>query len=199
MMLNYSIALQLNKANLFIKKMKTIIYRFSEKGFESKEQNFHAMGLEISLQKHKIDLYKKNHQFTSESQYLEFVLPEWKEFTKGIFAFIGQLPSESTLRTLTNHLDRKQHESFSWWTGEIDIQNLAFDANNLWNKKGILQIEELLLQNKLEIFLPEQFMKISNIQQWSNNFNSIYHISDENLLIPQQKQPPKFFKSRKTI
>lgn len=165
--------------------MKTIVYRLSGDGFSPHYQDYHAQGLEIGL-KH----YQENpnnypeHLRNSISNSYAQVIPEWKEFTTGVFAFVGSLPDSETIRILTNHLDKNQKESFVWSTAELDIHQFAFDANNLWRSKGFKKIEDLVKDQYYEVFIPEQFLKLSNIQSWSQDYRSIFHNTNENLLLP---------------
>lgn len=164
--------------------MKTLIYRLSKNGFDSCLQDYHANALEQGLLnfKNNPNNYPEHLKDNINNSYNQ-VIPEWKEFTHGIFAFIGLLPEKETIRILTNHLNSKQKEEFVWWSAEIDIEQYAFDANNLWRTKGFKKIEDLVLGNYYEVFIPKQFLRVSNIQKWTNNYQSIYHQSEENLLL----------------
>ncbi len=164
--------------------MKTILYRLSGDGFNPYYQNHHVEGMELGLKhfKENIGMYPEHLRHHIKNGYDE-VIPEWKEFTTGIFTFAGSLPDKETIRILTNHLTAKQRQEYVWWTGEIDVNQYAFEGNNLWRSTGFQKIEDLVKRDFFEIFIPEQFLKVSNIQKWSSDYRSIYHITDENLMI----------------
>lgn len=163
-----------------------MLYRLSENGFESYFQDYHAQGLEIGL-KHfqdNINSYPQHLRNNISNSYNE-VIPEWKEFTTGVFAFVGSLPDKETLRILTNHLDKTQRENYVWYSAEIETTQFAFDANHLWRTQGFKSIEDLVKEHYYEVFIPEQFLKVSNIQKWSQDYRSIFHQTEENLLLPR--------------
>lgn len=164
--------------------MKTILYRLSQEGFNPYYQDYHAQGLELGLKNFKDNphAYPEHLKNSINNSYKE-VIPEWREFTTGVFAFVGSLPDKETIRILTNHLDKSQKENFVWWTAEIDTEQFAFDANNLWRSKGFKKIEELVQSHYYEVFVPEQFLKVTNVQKWSQDYRSIFHQTEENLLI----------------
>lgn len=165
--------------------MKTLLYRLSGDGFLPHYQDYHVQGLELGL-KHFNDnphAYPEHLKNSINNSYNE-VIPEWREFTTGVFAFVGSLPDKETIRILTNHLNKSQKENFVWNTAEIDINQFAFDANHLWRSKGFKKIEKLVKEHYYEVFIPEQFLKISNVQNWSQDYCSIFHQTAENLLLP---------------
>lgn len=158
--------------------MKTTLYRFSADGFNPHLQNHHIEGLKIGLNnnKQKLNNYPQHLQDSINNHYAD-ILPEWEEFSTGIFTFVNTLPDQETLRILFNHLHKTQKESFSWWTAEININQFCFevDNNRLWTKSGFSTIDKLINKGTYEIYLPSQFLKIENIQQWSNDYRSIYN------------------------
>lgn len=165
--------------------MKTVLYRLSGNGFKSYYQSYHAQGLEKGL-KHfqENSSHYPEHLKNSISNSYNEVIAEWREFTTGVFAFVGSLPDKETIRILTNHLDKTQRENYVWYSAEIDIDQFAFDANNLWRGQGFKSIEDLVKEHYYEVFVPEQFLKVTNIQKWSQDYRSIFHQTEENLLLP---------------
>lgn len=164
--------------------MKTILYRLSADGFKPYYQDHHVQGLELGL-KHFNDnpnAYPEHLKSHIKNSYAE-VIPEWKEFTNGIFVFAGSLPDKETVRILTNHLDAKQKANYVWWTAEIDTEQYAFEGNNLWRSPGFQKIEELVKRDFFEIFIPAQFLKVTNVQKWTQDYRSIFHQTEENLMI----------------
>lgn len=156
---------------------KVLLYRFSLDGFNAQYQNFHAEGLELGL--NNFNSKKSNypsHLIPSIEESYSKVLPEWKEFTTGVFAFAGSLPDKETIRMLLNHLHSSQKEEYSWWTAEIDENQYCFDVNNsnLWRSSGFSQIKDMVAKYNYEMFIPQQFLKIENIQQWGNDHRSIF-------------------------
>jgi hypothetical protein len=69
----------------------------------------------------------------------------------------------------------------------------AFDANNLWRKNGFHKIEDLLKKNCFEVFIPTQFLNVENIQKWTSDYKSIYHITEENLFFNNKCKGKKYF------
>lgn len=163
-------------------KNKVLLFRFSDDGFLSKYQNYHAEGLEIGLKKFKENPEKYPiHLLSSIGKSYSDVIPEWKEFATGVFVFAGSLPDEDNIRILLNHLDKHQKEKYSWWSAEIDDTQYCFDVNNsnLWRTNGFCQIRDMIARNNQEIFIPQQFLKLENIQQWGNNYKSIFALNSK--------------------
>jgi hypothetical protein len=145
------------------------IYRFSKDGFNSYYQNHHADGLELGLKKfkEKKENYPKHLLQYVEKNYSE-VIPEWREFTTGVFAFAGNIPNKETTRILLNHLSPEEKKSYQWWSAEIDDEQYCFDIDNnvLWKSYGFKKVKEIIKKNSYEIFLPKQFLNIKNIQNF---------------------------------
>lgn len=174
--------------------MKAILYRFSQEGFTPYYQQFHAEGMELGL-KHfnEKEAHYPPHLVDNIRNTYRDIIPEWKEWTTGVFSFLGKLPSEEYLRILLNHLSKSQREEYSWWTAEIDLTMYAFDVNNgnLWKKSGFKSIQELLENGDDEIYIPKQFLKVSNIQQWGNHYLTIFP-QYENIVKPQSQRKKKY-------
>jgi hypothetical protein len=156
---------------------KVLLFRFSLDGFTPQYQQFHAEGLELGLKK-----FKEHpsdypiHLIKNVEEHYSKILPEWKEFTNGVFTFAGSLPDKDTLRILLNHLHKTQKEQYSWWTAEIDENQYCFDVNNcnLWTSSGFMKIKDMIAKSNYEMFIPEQFLKVENVQQWGNDHRSIF-------------------------
>lgn len=158
--------------------MKTVLYRFSADGFNAHYQQFHVEAMKLGLKhfQEKKQTYPIHLVPHIEESY-KGLLTEWGKFTNGIFTFVGVLPDPETIRILLNHLAPQQRKNYFWWTAEIDVKQYCFDVNNskLWKKQGFASIKDMVDKMNYEIFIPSQFLKVDNIQQWTNDYRSINH------------------------
>lgn len=154
--------------------MKTTLYRLSKDGFQSYYQEHHVVEMESGLKDFKENRhnYPQHLRYYIENNYKE-LMPNWGDFVHGVFAFVGSLPDKETIRLLTNHLNVHQKDEYVWWTGEIEIEEYAFEGNNLWKKTGFQKIKELVDRDFFEIYIPQQFLKVTNVQKWTQDYKKI--------------------------
>lgn len=151
---------------------KIKLYRFAENGFEPTYQQYHAQGIEQLCNTNNAQLnqypeHLRQHILNNKQQ----VLPDWKNYAHGLFAFVGNLPDINTIDHLLNHLNREQKLSYQWWTAEISENEYCFQVSNsqLWRKSGLCQIKDIIKKQEEEIFIPSQFLNIENIHKIHNN------------------------------
>lgn len=150
---------------------KIILYRFSKEGFAPIYQQYHARSIEYlsNLNKESLNQYPEHlHSHIIHSQ--QEILPNWHEYTNGVFAFADNFPDNKTIEHLLNHLTNEQKKSYQWWSAEISENEYCFQIynNQLWKKNALKTIKEVIKNQETEIFIPSQFLNISNIQKVDN-------------------------------
>lgn len=164
--------------------MKTMVYRLSADGFESQHQSYHMNNMESGLNSFEKKLrFHPEHLRENIKNIYKSLLPQWKEYTNGVFVFLEKMPDKETLKFLTNHFNEKQKTEYVWWSGEISHEQYAFNPCKIWREEGFKTVKELVEKSYDEIYIPEQFLKIENIQKWTNDYRSVNHQIEEILTL----------------